>query len=389
MKYESKIGNIEDDAGRKIKLYLLSSPFHPEGGGQPGDSGLISGESFKGKIVDTIKTSLGKAHITRILDGKPSVGDDVVVELDEERHKRLTMMHSAQHIISRILENKHPDISTKKVNIGDLESAIYMKYDSELSWDMLFDAEDETNRIIAEGRSVSSSLVTAEDAALIKGLKIKWERIPPGEKVQVVSIDGLDATACCGTHVENTAELPEILITGFKGSRPDWEIKYSLFREPVLDKYGKIVRTFSRDIGCPPEKLEKMYLKLQKENRRYRKILEKLRSYIDIPWEKSGHSGRMLYYAVLPGLDKGLVLPAAKRVVTDDPAAVALILMPDDACPDSFPFLLLQGESGKRDIVAALKSGELKARGGGDGHLLSGVTGCQSLAVWTEAILNN
>lgn len=385
MKQKSKILDILDDGGKTVNIILETSHFHPSGGGQPGDSGWIASETFTGMIIDTIQDNAGILHVTRIKKGKPETGQIVEIEMDEKRHDLLTQMHTAEHLISRILQNEHEGIYTTKVNVHEDESTIYFKYDNEFTWTMLFEAEDRVNEIIQENRKVTTSLVSVDEARSMNGLKVKWERIPCVEEIRVVRIEDLDITACSGSHVNSTGEIPGVIVSNFKGSSPDWEVKFTLSREKLLNKHSRIIRKFSRNTGCPVEKLEKTYIKLQEENRTQRKMIDKLTQYIELPWERSEIGKSCLYSIVLPGFSRDTVFSAAKKQVGSGPKAIVLILMP---CEIShvFSFLLLQGEEKNIDLKKVVKAPELKVKGGGDGQVVSGVTVCNSINTWKRVL---
>lgn len=387
MKEKSRIIKILDvDKVRKV-LFLESSAFHPSGGGQPGDSGRISCHDFEGQILDTIMSSNGKGHVTKITRGQATVGLDVVVELDVDRHDVLTRMHSAQHLISRILENNHPGLYTNKVNVGESESSISISYEGVIDWQMLFDTEDRVNQIISEQRKVTISTVGYKDARKIEGLKIKWDRIGPDEDIRIVTIEDLDIMACSGSHVQNTGEIPHVMISGFKGSSPEWEIKYVLSWKEKVKEHSRIIRSFSREVGCPPEKLCKTYFKLQKDSRAYRKQIERLRQYIEIPWEVEDAGGKRLYSVVLTGLTKDMLLPGAKKKVLEDPDGIVIVLMMQDE-DNTSSFLFLQGENCSLDLRNLISIPQLKAKGGGDSTLVSGITLCNSITTWKQVILS-
>jgi alanyl-tRNA synthetase len=387
LKEKSRIVKILDaDKGRKI-LLLESSVFHPSGGGQPGDSGKISCPEFKGQILDTVMTADGKGHVTKITRGQVAAGLDVVVELDVKRHDVLTRMHSAQHLISRILENKYAGLYTKKVNVGESESSISITYDGVVDWQMLFETEDLVNEIISQKRKVTIRTVGYEDARKIEGLKIKWDRIPPDEDIRIVTIEDLDIMACSGSHVQDTGEIPHVMISGFKGSKPEWEIKFDLSWKEKAKEYSRIIRSFSREVGCPPQKLSKTYSKLQEDNKACRKQIERLRQYIEIPWKEEEAGDKRLYSAVLTGLTKDILLPGAKKKAIEDPDGIVVVLMlQDDDHPSSF--ILLQGENCSMDLGRIIRLPELKAKGGGDSTLVTGVTLCDSITIWKQVILS-
>ncbi len=386
MKLKTSIVDIIKADGKNLKILLDVSDFHPAGGGQPGDSGTIFADTFQGQIIDTIKDQRGKLHLTRVKNGTPVQGLEVEIEVDGQRHQLLTKMHSAQHLISRVLENNHNGMFTTKANIDENESTIYFKYDGDFNWDMIFTTEDRVNAVINENRKVTSSLLSPEEAREMEGLTAKWDRLPENDTIQVINVEDFDITACSGTHVHSTGEIPNLIIINFKGSSPDWEIKFCLLREEFQTSHSRIIRQFSKNIDCPPEKLERTYIKLQQDNKRQRKIIEKLRHLIEIPWEITEIGQSYMYFAVLPGFTKDLVMSAAKKQLINNPEAIVFILMPSE---DTLPtgFLLLQGEKTNVDLKKLIQVSELKAHGGGDGKMLSGITGCNSINTWKGTLL--
>ncbi|HCR38870.1 MAG TPA: hypothetical protein DIV80_05335, partial [Synergistaceae bacterium] len=66
---------------------------------------------------------------------------------------------------------------------------------------------------------------------------------------------------------------------------PEWEVRYTLDRQEMLEKHSRVVRVLSREIGCEEEKLPSVMARLQEERREASRKLDKARRYIEIPWE--------------------------------------------------------------------------------------------------------
>src|SRR5213079_3565134 len=75
-----------------------------------------------------------------------------------------------------------------------------------VSADRVIDVERRANLIAAENRPVTTSF---EDASQASGLRKESER---EGTLRIVSIAGLDRSACGGTHVRATGEIGAILI---------------------------------------------------------------------------------------------------------------------------------------------------------------------------------
>ena len=86
-------------------VVLADTIFYPEGGGQPSDTGTL--DSSKGTSTVTHVTKEGN-RILHYLEGPiPNPGDEVFIRLDWARRYAYMRMHTAQHIVSRIVYDKY------------------------------------------------------------------------------------------------------------------------------------------------------------------------------------------------------------------------------------------------------------------------------------------
>ncbi|MDR2137685.1 MAG: hypothetical protein LBO68_05280, partial [Synergistaceae bacterium] len=219
-----------------------------------------------------------------------------------------------------------------------------------------------------------------------------WDRIHD-ERIRVVRVAGIDATACAGTHVERTGEIGGFLITGFNGSAPDWEVRFTVEAEERVREYTRAMRRLLREVGCRPDQLEDVFARQKAENTLLRQATDKVRAYVSIPWEERETGGHPLYFAALPGLTKELLSTPARNCVAEHPDAFCLVLMPDASVSSSspsspFPFILLRGARLPLDLSGFLKKfPELEARGGGKSDWINGTTTQKSLSVWRDCLM--
>ncbi|MDR2528444.1 MAG: alanyl-tRNA editing protein [Synergistaceae bacterium] len=377
----AKVLGVED---RKVQVVLRDCPFHPSGGGQPGDTGTLRGENFQAKVRDAEKRKDGVTLTLALTEGEPRVDMVVEVVVDWERHDALSRMHTAQHLFSRLQENAHEGLATLKVNIGVDESVIHVRYNGDLTWDSLFETEEKTLTILRDNLPVETFFTSREEAEKIPELKAKWERIHD-ESIRVVRVPGVDATACSGTHATRTGQVGGFLVTGFNGSAPDWEVRFTVSQEERTREYSRVMRRLLRSVGCRPDQVEEVFVRQRSENAALRQVLGKVRSYVSIPWEVREAGGRPLYLALLPGLTKELVSVPARACVEEHPNAFCLALMPGN---DSlFPFVLLRGAQAPVDLSEFLKRfPELEARGGGKPDGLNGVTSQRVPSAWIACL---
>ena len=369
---------------KTVKLILSPNPFHPSGGGQPGDTGVLTGEGFSLSVTGCEKIDKDIVVIGKTVRGTPAPGMEAEAEVDMERHSLYSRMHTGEHILSRILERSHRGLSVYKVAIGAEESTVYLSWDGELDWPMLFAAEEEANAIIARDLLVETLLLSKDEAKNLVGIKANWQRIED-ETIRVVRIPEFDLIACSGSHAASTKEVEEVFISGFKGSSPSWEIKFTL-GSALRKEYCSTARRLVRRIGCPVSKLEGVYSALSEENTALRKLTERAAPFLALPWKEFPVKDVPVFFALLPGFPKEMVTPAARAWSDGHPDALCLILLPE-AEKERGAFLFYRGGDISLDFAPFLReSPSIEARGGGRSDWLNGITDQMKAEVWLEAL---
>ncbi|MSP82763.1 MAG: alanyl-tRNA editing protein [Alphaproteobacteria bacterium] len=191
-------------------IRLDRTVFYPEGGGQPGDTGVMRlPEGTTITIVDARKGSGGDdvVHIPGPGSPMPDVGAAVVAEIDWERRHRLMRMHSCLHLLCALV-----DAPVTGGQVGDGRGRL----DFDLPEATLDRVElgVRLNAIIAENRPLSESWITDAELAvqpeLVKTMSVK----PPIGlgRVRLMHVEGVDLQPCGGTHVRATGEIGPVEI---------------------------------------------------------------------------------------------------------------------------------------------------------------------------------
>ncbi len=383
--YETRILQVVSRKGKDATLVLEENRFHVSGGGQPGDKGRLLAPGFSAEVTDCFREGEQEVLSARILQGEPAEGLEVLAEVDLERQDLLSRMHSAEHILSRVLENRHQGLKVFKVAVGEEETTVFLNWDRQLDWSMLFEAEDEANEVIARDLPVTIRLFSPEEAQGIEGLKANWDRLGK-EPVRVVTIPGFDCIACSGTHVSSTSRVGGILVTAFRGTAPDWEVKFTVHRDRILKEYSRVVRVLLRKVSCPLEKLEKVYDRLQEERQALARSLDKAKGMLSIPWETRTVGSRPLRVAVLPGMLPEMAVPGLKSLVESDAHSLGLVLVPSAEGTEG-SFILACGAEAGIDLRKLVREHpELMARGGGSPGWVTGSTKVPNAKAWIEAL---
>lgn len=181
------------------RVTLAQTAFYPTSGGQPFDRGTLAGA----RVVDVIDDNAGIVHV---LDTPASfsAGNSVKGEVEWPRRFDHMQQHTGQHLLSALFEDNGGG-KTVSVHFGDESATIELNVES-ISRDRAVRVETRANAVVAENRAVS---ITFEDAATAAGLRKPSDRA--GE-IRIVSIDGVDRSACGGTHVRATGEIGAVLI---------------------------------------------------------------------------------------------------------------------------------------------------------------------------------
>lgn len=177
-------------------VYLDRTAFYPASGGQPCDTGTIAGVA----VTDVFEDGERIAH--RV--AAPVAGDSVACRIDWERRFDHMQQHSGQHLLSAVFAALH-GARTAGIHLGADSATIDLEGPA-LDAPALRAAEERANAVVFENRAVTISF---EDAAAAEGLRKPAAR---AGAIRVVAIEGLDRSACGGTHVRATGEIGPILL---------------------------------------------------------------------------------------------------------------------------------------------------------------------------------
>ncbi|MBY0502639.1 MAG: hypothetical protein K2X03_01935 [Bryobacteraceae bacterium] len=175
-------------------LYLDRTAFYPTSGGQPHDLGTLNGVA----VLDVIDEGERIAH--RLAE--PLRATEVTGAIDWPRRFDHMQQHTGQHLLSAVLAEQF-GIGTVSFHLGDDAATIDLEA-TDLSPERLAAIEQAANVEIWADRAVT---VAVEESPT--GLRKASEREGP---LRVVTITGLDRSACGGTHVASTGQIGLILL---------------------------------------------------------------------------------------------------------------------------------------------------------------------------------
>lgn len=251
--------------GTKVTVILQNNPFHAEGGGQVGDTGVLKGEEGILDVEDAKKLPDGIVYlIGTVREGTILAGETVEVTVDRERREALARNHTGTHMLQAALRR----VLGNQVNqAGSLVLPDRLRFDftwpEPLSREQLRQVENIVNEEIRKGTALSISTMPLEEAKKSGAMALFGEKY--GKIVRVVSVGDFSKELCGGSHVGNTGELGLfcILSEGGIGSgirrieAVTGKAAYELVKnqEDLLLRSAKLLKS---DAESMPEKIEKL-----------------------------------------------------------------------------------------------------------------------------------
>ena len=363
----------EEKDGR-FRVRLDETIFYPEGGGQPADHGSIGGAA----VLDVVSDGPAVWHeIDRAIAAGP-----VATVLDERRRFDHCQQHTAQHLLTAVLLDRHARPTTS-FHLGATVTAIEVS-GGVPSKAELRAYEREVNAHLREDRAITTRWVSPEELA---DLPVRSRGLPAGHEgpVRLVEIEGLDLNTCGGTHVARLAEIQAIEILDAEAARGGTRIHFlaggRLFAD--LDRRRDLEDELRARIGTASEEFPSVLDTREAERRRLARRVDELEERLArievaaLPVVAGG-----FVVAARPGEGPDALRSLARAIIERDPTSVAVLA--GDAC-----FLVQSGERGPEDVAAlgARVRDLVGARGGGRGRTFQGKGGAMPAQAALEAIV--
>ena len=204
------------------RVYLDQTAFYPTSGGQQFDLGLLSPASDatdRLQVVDVIDEGERVAHVLDSPGGDElPVGARVRGQIDWRRRFDHMQQHSGQHLLSALFQEML-GFATLSVHFGAVASTLDLETNT-LTTEQLRSVEAQANASVFENRTVSARL---EENGAALDLRKASTRAGP---LRIVNIDGLDQSACGGTHVNSTGEIGPIFLGKLDRVRKNLRVEF-------------------------------------------------------------------------------------------------------------------------------------------------------------------
>ncbi|MEQ1729391.1 MAG: alanyl-tRNA editing protein [Vicinamibacterales bacterium] len=361
--------------GAHTAVWLDRTAFYPTSGGQPHDLGTLDGAP----VIDVQDDDAGDVmHLVGA--GAPQCGAAVHGVIDWTRRFDHMQQHTGQHLLSAMIE-KLFSARTVSFHLGSESSTIDL--DRELTPAQLARVEHETNAVIWRDAPVSIRFVTEEDA---KQLPLRKESARAGT-LRLVEIEGVDLSACGGTHVDRTGAIGQLALDAwerFKGGQR-LEFLCGVRAMARFQQLRDVTAASIRQLSVLPIELPGAIERLQQE------LKEQKRTSVALQVLLAGYEAVTLANDAEPFDDGRLVLQAVEAdaaklkalasAIAERPGYVAVLVS------RSTPVLAVAARAADaktscQEIIASLAT-QFGGRGGGKPDLAQ----CGALQASPEAVI--
>ncbi|MCU7844830.1 MAG: alanine--tRNA ligase [Candidatus Thiodiazotropha sp. (ex Monitilora ramsayi)] len=194
-------------------VFLDSTPFYAESGGQVGDLGVLMGNGVLFEVEDTRKQS-GEhfVHIGKLEEGNLAVGDNVTAQVNAYTRQATMLNHSATHLLHAALRTV---LGTHVTQKGSLVDADRLRFDfshfEPIPREQLQTIEQMVNEQIRCNHKVETNLMSLEQAKNSGAMALFGEKY--ADEVRVLSMGDFSTELCGGTHVNAVGDIGLFKIT--------------------------------------------------------------------------------------------------------------------------------------------------------------------------------
>ena len=377
-------------------VVLDQTCFYPEGGGQPGDIGVLQTSNGPIKVVDTQKVTRIIVH--QIEGTPPRIGEIVRGSIEWNRRISLMRHHTGTHLVlgaaRRVLGQHAWQAGAKK---GVDSSRIDISHYERITEEQAREIERLATQVALQDIPVESEWLPREKAEQAYGFKLYQGGVVPGREVRVIKIGDWDVEACGGTHCTRIGQIGTIKILHTERIQDGVErIIFAAGTQALraFQEQEKKIKSISTVVEAPIEKVDQYVQTLVEDRTKLAKRLEELSKQ----WAEQ-EAVRLLQSPKIVGrvmmcsakYDRGEesdLVALNNKIVEKEPSAVIVLILVKDSAR------IFVG-AGKDAIAQGVNAGKLASKlaamlgGGGGGKDYFGQGGGTNLNAVDEVMRNS
>ena len=196
-------------------VYLSSTPFYAESGGQVGDRGTLVGRTAPCPTIQVLDTKKFLDMNLSEVEGELKVCDKVKALVDSRRLE-IERHHSATHLLHAGLREILGDHIAQAGSLNDDKRLRFdFSHPKAVTAEELAEVEAWVNDKISRAIPRETKVMSVDDAKKAGAMALFGEKY--GDEVRVVSMGDASVELCGGTHVNNLSEIGLFMISKESG----------------------------------------------------------------------------------------------------------------------------------------------------------------------------
>jgi len=346
-------------------VVFASTHFYPESGGQPYDLGTIDGIPVT-RIVET-----DDHRVLHFVDRLPE-RNDVHCEIDGARRRDHMQQHCGQHILSAAFV-REAAAATTSFHLGATVSTIDLDK-AGLSEAEVSRTESAANAVVRAAAPIESRFVSGDEA---RTLDLRKDP-PRGERLRIVSVEGFDQQACCGTHPCSTAEVGIVVVRGVERFKGGTRVEFLCGDRALADYRTSVgrIRKLASVLSTAESELVETATRLKDERKSMDKELRKLRSDALVAGAEAWMENATVLgeATVLSKIAEGLEPAALRTLASKLVEAPGRVVLLGSIAEARAHLVFARSEDGAHDMGRLLREavGAVGGKGGGSPQIAQG-----------------
>ncbi len=278
---DSRVVACQPAQDKMLDLYLDTTPFYAESGGQVGDKGELVGKGVRFEVSTTFKAGEAIVHRGRLCNGQAEglVGTGVKARVDAETRLNTARNHTATHLMHRALRQVLGDHVHQA---GSLVAPDRLRFDfthfEGVTPAQLDDIVGIVNDAVRRDWAVEISFDTLDRAVEMGAMMLFSEKY--GDVVRMVQVGDFSLELCGGTHVQSTGQIGLFQLTQETGTAAGVrriEAVTGSGAEALVREQKKILADLSSQLNASKSELSDKVAHLIAHNRELERELQSLR----------------------------------------------------------------------------------------------------------------
>lgn len=268
-------------AGDSVTVVVSKTPFYGEGGGQVGDTGVITTENGSIEVVDAKKLRDGRIILAcKVSEGNVLKGEKCHCTVDKARRKSIAANHSATHLLQEALREVVGDhVEQAGSYVNDERLRFDFSHYEAVKPEELEKVEKIVNEKIFEALDITCAEMPVEEAKKLGAMALFGEKY--GNIVRVVKMGDFSVEFCGGTHAKNTADIGIFKIlseSGIAAGTRRIEAATSLGVLKYLEEKEHIINETAKALKSNPSEIAHKAAAVTEELKQTKNELSKLKA---------------------------------------------------------------------------------------------------------------